>query len=210
MRWKRSSAILIISLGLLTLGVLAGAAKYQSSKKSKLEERTRQAGGNLIVADTSQSDHTFGTLRDLANASSSIVVATTLSNRSLLTEDGTSIITTYRVLVQETLKGPFKPGEVVTISTPGGLRVFDKGVFAAVQVPQVRKPLNGRKYTFFIEHTDKNRVAYLTGSFQGAFELRDREGVIVADRRPGSALSSKYDGRTVTSFLHSLQSSLQK
>jgi len=184
--------------------------KYQSSRKSNLEERTRQAGGKLIVPEAAQAARSYATLKDLVNDSSSIIVATTLNNRSLLSEDGTSIVTNYRVVVRECLKGSYKPGDVVTISTPGGLRVFDKEVYAAVQVPEVRKPRNGKDYAFFIERTDGKQISYLTGSFQGVFELRDPEGVLASDRGPNSSLSGKLDGRPVKSFLQSVQAFAQK
>jgi len=121
-------------------------------------------------------------------------------------------ILTIKVRVEEVLKGKGNPAEVITISSPGGLKIFSSSTSALVQVPDFRQPRNGRRYAFFLDDGSHARGSFkMTAGFQGAFELPgDGSDVKGSDRRTSnSLLMGKVRKANTASFMMELKSSIK-
>jgi hypothetical protein len=190
-----------------------GTTKYigassTSGSQQTLEERARQAGGRLIISDDSPNRIAYNDLADIADNSSAIVIGVAVSNRCRLSADGQYITTDYQVNILESLKGDMPQG-MITVRTPGGLRVFDKSTSAFIQVPHFRRPINGGTYVFFLGPDYGNNTFPLAGGFQGAFKLSTDGKVTPSDDRPASPLRQRHKGKDNKEFLKELRAVLK-
>jgi hypothetical protein len=186
------------------------ANSVNDSSSLSLKERAQQAGGKLIISDTSQQSIIYNDLNGLAKASTAVIVCATKSNRCRLSSNGQYVTTDYQVLVNEVLKGSMRAGNIITASTPGGLKVFDRSTSMLIQVPDFRRPINGRTYLFFLNQSGENSMLALTGGPQGAFELPGNgKGVRPSDLRPDHPLVRKYKNKDVKEFLKEVRQAVK-
>lgn len=204
------SGLSILTLSLLLIGSTRHHVVGQPSSQT-LKDRAQLEGGRLRIADASYHRLVYNDLPSLIQDSSTIVIGTTRHNRCQLSADGQNITTNYEVVIKEVVKGDVGVGEVITVSTPGGLKVFDKSTSAVVEIPDFRRPLNGRDYVFFLG-IDKPRGFFpLVGGFQGAFELpTDGKGVLPSDGRLGAPLRQRFENKGVDLFLKELRHAVTK
>jgi hypothetical protein len=113
-----------------------------------LPEAARRTEGRLVL-DRPSVLSCFPNIRDLTDASSLVVVGRPFAARVELTEDRCSIVTTYSVQVDDTLKTPrISPFmQHVMVRMPGGRLDFDDGTSA-----EIRSALAlGDRYVLFLE-----------------------------------------------------------
>lgn len=208
MRHPIKVAALVISASVIALLLLgATTARYQGVQNAgmTLRERAEQSGGRLTVTDNSYHAIHYADIRSMINDSETIVVGTTLRNECQLTPDDKNINTIYQVHIEEVLRGTVKVGQIITLSVPGGLKVFSSSAWTAVQVPDFRQLRNSKRYTFFLQRNPTNYSFTLTGGFQGAFELpNDGSDVKPTDLRANS-VGGKLKDKRVSSFLNSIR-----
>lgn len=94
-------------------------------------------------------------LRALASSSQIIVVGRVESNVCRLSQDGFSIYTEYEVAVERPLKGPVV--DRITLIVPGGRVLFENGNWAQLNISNLARPEDRRRYVFFLREAKPTR-----------------------------------------------------
>lgn len=199
------------AIGLFIAGTNPSSQRARGSDQPTLREQAERTGGNVIVKDSSYNHPPYNNVKTLVQDSATILTGIVLSNECVLTADGMNVNTKYQVRIHEVLKGTGKPGQVIAVNSPGGLKVFTNKTYAVVQIPDFRPPRNGRRYAFFLDAGPVAGPFKMIAGFQGAFELPTDGSVVKAsDRRTDKAASGNLLRRDVNSFLADLRASVTK
>ena len=191
-----------ISISALALSQRQREAPPTASSKDPrtLQEKARLGGGKIVANLDFNKGAQKTSLTSLVAASQSIVIATTDSNVSKLSEDGKVIRTFYRARVEEVLKGSVKPGGNITVSLPGGKVGFPGGSTAEVQTPWFKKMVNRKRYLLFLTGKPNANTFVTTGGPQGVFEIpADGSGVLSHSGLVNDVMR-QYAGKSVQSF----------
>ncbi len=153
----------------------------------------------------SQEAKTYNNLSELAKDSTAIVIAIPLDQASRLSQNGTTILTEYRLRIEQDFKSHFKPGETVSLGIPGGKIEFPNGTSAEIVTPNFPRMLIGNRYVIFV---GPREVSFRpTGGSQGIFEFL-KDGRTVKPFKSGFEQNSLSILATEnqTKFLQNVQS----
>jgi len=111
------------------------AIREALTKPDGMHQAAKVNGGNLYLSRF----HSYGwllylTLDSLAENADIGIVGTPISSEYKLSDNGTSIITEYKVKVDEAIQGKVRYEDVVTVDLPGGRIVFDDGSVAELEM----------------------------------------------------------------------------
>ncbi len=218
LRWL-FSLLGVASLFLMTFAV-ARAVRIQESarqddaavvdavRRGGLREAARIKGHYVGRANTTQ--WLKFDLEGLTKNSAGVIVGTPVGASSQLAPSLTLITTTYRIKVQQTLKGSITPGDTVDVVLPGGKVVFEDGTSAEVKTPDMEQMESGKTYVLFLRPQKDTAGAFgLTGVGQGLFELsKDKTGVKPHGHR--SDVVQKHKNETAEDFLEKVKAAALK
>jgi hypothetical protein len=195
-----ATAFSVVFIGLKT--ITQTRVLSQNSSSGSLRERAKQAAGRYIGVEHPDRSVVHSDLATLAHQSTVVVVGTALENHCRLSADEEHITTDYQVRADEVLKGDVQPGSTITVSTPGGMKLFLDKTSAVIRVPEFRRPINGRTYLLFLSPSPSVDIFSLTAGPQGAFELPvSGKGVQPADLHSDDPVVVKYKDKSVKSFI---------
>ena len=202
--------IVLIAIGSTGLSVKSRVRGQQP--QGSLHERAKQNGGKLAAKIRTDRSVIYPNIEELAKRSELIVVGRTLSHRSHLTADGTSITTDFWVLPLDFVKGQIKRGELVLASLPGGAHKFSDGTAALLKAITYNEAQNGKTYVFFLKGIDASSKGHeLVGGAQGQFELDLTTGEVEpADTDSSDPVVIKYKGKPAKEFLAEIHSFVGK
>lgn len=196
-----------IAISVLALSQRRREAPPTASSKDPrtLEEKARRGRGKVISSLDFNKGAQQTSLADMVARSESIVIATTDSNVSKLSEDGRVIRTLYRARVEDVLKGHVKPGGNITVSLPGGKVGFPDGSTAEVQTVWFKKMLNHRSYLLFLTGKQNADTFIPTGGPQGVFEIPADGSGVLSHSGLGNDVMRQYAGKSTQSFVKEIK-----
>jgi hypothetical protein len=197
---KNRMTVFLVATLLTSVALLASVAIGQNSdapsqgtfaKDSDLHELAKLKGGRFVTTEASLDGFIdFPDLKSIARASKIVVVGTARENVSKLSQHGRSISTVYEFQVEDSVKGKYHVGDVLSVALPGGRVTFEDGTVAQVNVAGLRKLLNGNRYLLFlVPRPEENDLYVLTGGSRGLFELQPDGSVEPGALRGRHALS---------------------
>ena len=202
-----ASGIAISALALTQRRKLAPPTASSKDPRT-LEEKAKRGGGKVIANLDFNKGAQQPSLAKMVATSESIVVATTDSNKSRLSEDGKVIRTFYRVRVEEVLKGHLQPGGNITVSLPGGKAGFPDGSTAEVQTLWFKKMVNHKRYLLFLRGRPNADTFTTTGGPQGVFEVPADGSGLVSHSGLSNDVMRQYAGRSIQSFVKDIKQEL--
>jgi hypothetical protein len=148
-------------------------------------------------------------LEGLTKNSVGVIVGTPVGASSQLTSAGDRITTTYRIEVQQTMKGSLSPGDAVSVVLPGGKVVFEDGTSAEIKTPDLEPMEGGKTYVLFLSLQKEPGAFSLTGEGQGLFELpKDKSGV--KPHGHSSDVVQKHKNETEEEFMEKVKAAVAK
>jgi hypothetical protein len=214
--------LLLLGVALLCLGTLAmvGAGKGQEPSgrdDAELVEALRRGGlieaarlKRHYVGRANTSQWLKFDLETLTKNSAGVVVGTPVGHGSQLTPSGNLITTTYKIKVQQALKGSVPPSDMIDVVLPGGKVVFEDGTSAELLTPDLKQMESGKTYILFLStRKDVGGGFILTGGGQGLFELpKDKTGVKPHGHHSDSV--QKHKNEAVEEFLEKVKAAVAK
>ena len=116
-------------------------------------------------------------LKSLGRDSSVVIIGTALRNVCQLTRDGRKVQTVYTVRVEESLKGLFREGDLVTVVLPGGMYGWPDGTTVKMSTPQFPKMVNGFRYALYLGGSKRAAGRLEAGEEERFFPVGNSEGV---------------------------------
>lgn len=174
-----------------------------------LEEKARRGGGRLVANLDFNKSAQKASLKDMVSSSLLIVIATTESNVSRMSEDRKSIRTFYRARVEEVLKGNLKAGGNITVSLPGGKVGFPDGSTAEVQTTWFKKMLSNKRYLLFLTGKPNGDTFMPTGGPQGVFEIPADGTGLLSHSGLANDVMRKYDGKSPQLFAKEIKQAIE-
>jgi hypothetical protein len=194
---------------IIVFSVAYGTAQKLPSR-SDLHERARANGGNLVITDPSSGGLIdYSSLKDLAHASDLVVLGIAEDNRCGLTKSGSSIVTTYKVRITQSLRGRAHKSDVVNVTIPGGEFAFPDGSVARINMPNYPRLVNGRSYVLFLSGDFDQNDFSPTGGPRGVFLLQD-DGKVRAHSRPDVHALSSMNGMDHSAFMRHIQNAIKE
>jgi hypothetical protein len=180
-----------------------------SSKDPRtLQEKATRGGGKVVANLDFNKGAQKTSLASLVASSQSIVIATTDSNVSKLSEDGKVVRTFYRARVEQVLKGAVQPGGDITVSLPGGKVGFPGGGTAEVQTLWFKKMVNHKRYLLFLNGKPNAQTFTTNGGPQGVFEIpADGSGVLSHSGLTNDVMR-QYGGKSIQSFVTEIKQAI--
>jgi hypothetical protein len=124
--------------------------QHQAWEKGGLPAAAAVTGSYSLTVDPHHGVNA-NSLDFLVKHSRTIIVGQIVSNRCWLTAKQDRITTDYEVVVEQSLKGQFRPADRLTMSVLGGKVRFKDGSTAEVDPVGMLLPFNGERYVLFLE-----------------------------------------------------------
>ena len=215
-RLMLSAVMMICSVA--SLPALGKNAKPQGTKpqgtkgKVTLYERSKKAGGKVLLKYKADRGTVYPNVEELAKRSDLIVIGRTLSHKANLSPDERFITQDFLVKVHEVIKGELPRGRAVLVSLPGGTHRFPDGAYAAMVPVGYTQPKDGGIYMFFLKAKKQSSTfkGYrLVSETQGIFAMTNGT-VEPADVAADDPVSLKYRKTSAASFLQQIHKAVPR
>jgi hypothetical protein len=183
----KHTAQLFVAL-LILFSTLVSAQNQQSDRDAKRQQRmatyealrkpdgVHQAaklnGGIFHMSGPTYGWVRFTTLESLAESSDMAFIGIPTSSENKLIDQGRSIVTEYKMNVQEPIQGKVNTDQVVAVDLPGGKVEFDDGSKADLELAGYPRLEIGHKYVIYLQLLKPLPIYEPTGGPEGIFELK--------------------------------------
>jgi hypothetical protein len=107
--------------------------------ETTLHDAAKIAGGRYVATEGQMDGWVeYQNTGSMAQASDVVVAGVATDNVCKLSAEKKSIETIYQFTVDQSLKGEFKPGQMMVVSMPGGRVSFKDGTVAEINTPRFR------------------------------------------------------------------------
>jgi hypothetical protein len=212
---------LLILLAILANSIYVFAQNPQTDLHLQRKKARREQGiyaaakitGNYVYSGDGMTCNIFD-LPEIARESNLIVIGSAIDNVCKLRgpADDESIVTEYKIQIEEVIKGHANiAGKVVEVITPGGKITFPDGV-SAEETSSTRKMRNGSRYILFLsESSQGKKLLFPFAMTSGVFEITDEGKIIFCGRTPALTQLTepnltRQTGRGVEEFLQEVRS----
>ena len=202
--------VIAMALSVIVFGIVKKNSKASTEKPVTASLRDKaKANGSVTVIANPDGMKRYNDVKSLVHDSSDIVNGGLVETVSRFrTAEERNIVTDFKIVVQNTLKGEILSGEEIIVRGPGGRIQFEDGSSAEVKMPPYWKnPEMGKTYTFFLRK--KGNVFMLTGGPQGLFEMLNN-GTAQPQVRPQDELMQRYKDKDTLSFLDEVNQSIKE
>ena len=177
------AAIIFLATFTTTIQAQDAQADREAARKHRLEvlNASKEPDGLHKAAKlnggsyrTGRSWYGFGritTLEALAEQCDAAIIATALSSEVKLVNQGTTIVTDYKLKVQEPIQGKVRWDQVLEVSLLGGKVTFEDGTTAELEVGDLPRLQIGHRYVIYLEINPQRDVFLPLGGPEGIFEL---------------------------------------
>jgi hypothetical protein len=174
------------------------------SQPNGLYKAARLNGGVFVLRSDNHGFVVFDDLSRMAESSDAIIVASPLSRKVKLVNEGREVATLYELAVKEIVQGRRNLGRKVKLWIPGGSITFQDGTQVALYAPMYKELTIGGRYILYLQ---KVKVAdappgtfFPTGGPQGIFEI-DSNHKVVPHADPKVDIMAKHKQQDEQDFL---------
>jgi len=169
------------------------AIREAMTKQDGMHQAAKINGGNFYLSwSYSYGWFLFQTLESLAETADIGIVGTPISSEYKLADNGSSIITEYKIKVEEAIQGKVRYDDVVTVDLPGGRVVFDDGAVAEVEMSNFPRLITGHSYVLYLIVPQTLTTYQPLGGPEGIFELKT-DGKVLPFATPQFTSAAKKD-----------------